>query len=145
MAYVSMMAALPYHLSDRYLLTSTYLYIIKRLHREVIRHFAFRLNGRLLDVDCGAAPYKPLFSCTTYIADGIREIVEDGTIGVLVPSKSSESLAEAIIVLLSDESRRRQMGEQARQRVSQMFSIQRAAAAVVGIYLSLLERKTRET
>ena len=67
MACEDMIAALPYHLSDRYLLTRTYLYIIKRLHRDTIRRFTSKLNGRLLDVGCGTSPYKPLFAHTTYI------------------------------------------------------------------------------
>lgn len=76
--------------------------------------------------------------------DGIPEVVEDGATGILVPPRQPELLAGAIVALLKDEGRRRQMGERARQRVSSMFSIQYAVAAIKEIYLSLLQRKSRE-
>lgn len=51
-------------ISDYYLLTRTYLYIIKRLDKEIIQHFAPSLTGILLDVGCGYKPYMPLFTKT---------------------------------------------------------------------------------
>lgn len=50
------------HLSDYYLLTRTFLYINKRLYREIIRPLASRLSGFLVDLGCGDAPYRPLFT-----------------------------------------------------------------------------------
>jgi glycosyltransferase involved in cell wall biosynthesis/SAM-dependent methyltransferase len=56
-------------LSDYYLLTRTFLYIVKRLHRETVEHFAPHLTGLLLDVGSGYAPYRPLFTnARKYIA-----------------------------------------------------------------------------
>lgn len=49
-------------LSDYYLLTRTFLYIVKRLHRETVQHFAPYLGGLLLDVGSGYSPYRTLFT-----------------------------------------------------------------------------------
>jgi len=45
---------------------------------------------------------------------GLTEYVEQDVTGLLVPPADTEQLAEAIVVLLKDKIRRRQMGEQAR-------------------------------
>jgi SAM-dependent methyltransferase len=49
-------------LSDYYLLTRTFLFIIKRLERQTIQHFAPYLSGLLLDVGSGYSPYRTLFT-----------------------------------------------------------------------------------
>ena len=46
---------------------------------------------------------------------GLRDTVRDGETGLLVPPRSPEALAEAIIALLSDSSRRQRMGEVGRE------------------------------
>ncbi|MFA6560866.1 MAG: glycosyltransferase [Verrucomicrobiia bacterium] len=55
---------------------------------------------------------------------GIPELVVDGTTGLLVEPRNPTSLAEAIISLLTDETRRRSMGEKGRARVLARHSIQ---------------------
>jgi glycosyltransferase involved in cell wall biosynthesis len=53
----------------------------------------------------------------TCAVGGIGDVVVDGDSGLLVPSGDVDRLAAAIVVLASDEDRRRQMGESARDRV----------------------------
>jgi glycosyltransferase involved in cell wall biosynthesis len=67
---------------------------------------------------------------------GNPEAVEDGLTGVLVPPESGTALAEALIALLGDPERRRRMGEAARARVAERFSIDLVAAE----HQSLLRR-----
>ncbi|MFA5193511.1 MAG: glycosyltransferase, partial [Verrucomicrobiia bacterium] len=55
---------------------------------------------------------------------GIPELVVDGITGLLVEPHNPASLAEAIVTLLTDETRRRQMGERGRQRILSHHSIQ---------------------
>ncbi len=69
---------------------------------------------------------------------GNPEAVEDGTTGVLVRPESADALAEALIALLRDPERRRRMGEAARARVAERFSIDLVAAE----HLALLHRLT---
>jgi len=59
---------------------------------------------------------------------GNPEAVEDGVTGLLVPPESATALADALIKLLADPERRRAMGEAARARVAERFSIDRIAA-----------------
>ena len=67
---------------------------------------------------------------------GNPEAVEDGVTGLLVPPESATALADALITLLADPERRRAMGEAARARVAERFSIDRIAAE----HLALLQR-----
>ena len=67
---------------------------------------------------------------------GNPEAVVDGTTGVLVPPESGTALAEALIALLGDPERRRRMGEAARARVAERFSIDLVAHE----HLALLHR-----
>jgi glycosyltransferase involved in cell wall biosynthesis len=52
---------------------------------------------------------------------GIPEAVEDGRSGVLIPSGDATALADAVLSLLADEARRREMGRLARARVLERF------------------------
>src|SRR5690606_33553846 len=53
---------------------------------------------------------------------GIPEVVADGVTGILVPPADPESLADAMADLLTDEARRRTMGERGRERAAEIFS-----------------------
>lgn len=52
---------------------------------------------------------------------GIPEAIEDGCSGVLVPPGNPHILADAVLHLLTDEGRRREMGRLARARVLERF------------------------
>ena len=53
---------------------------------------------------------------------GSREEIENGENGILVPVKSPDRLAKAIILLLSDQNRAKELGENARLRVEKYFN-----------------------
>ena len=55
---------------------------------------------------------------------GIPELVVDDSTGLLVEPRDPASLAETIITLLTDEARRRSMGEKGRERILARHSIQ---------------------
>ncbi len=52
---------------------------------------------------------------------GLPDTVRDGETGLLVPANSPDAMAAAIVTLLSDAQRRRQMGRAAREWVSKHF------------------------
>lgn len=65
---------------------------------------------------------------------GIPDMVIDGQTGLLVPPNDAYSLAEAIITLLKDESKRRQMGHQARNFAETELSWSRIAQKIFEVY-----------
>jgi L-malate glycosyltransferase len=67
-------------------------------------------------------------------AGGIPEAVADGVTGRLVPPADDESLARAIVDVLRDEARRREMGEAGRRRVVEEFSIEQMVEGTLAAY-----------
>ena len=69
---------------------------------------------------------------------GNPELIDDGKTGFLIGPDSLEELAEKIIGLLTDEQRRRTMGQEARLRVEKLFDVKRNAKKTQEIYLELM-------
>lgn len=69
-------------LSDYYLLTQSFLFIIKRLQRETLVELARQLEGRLIDVGCGSSPYRPLFTnISDYVGIDLEESRRSTAVG----------------------------------------------------------------
>jgi glycosyltransferase involved in cell wall biosynthesis len=85
---------------------------------------------------CGA----PVVATT---AGALREIVEDGVSGLLVPPGDVEALAAAIRALLEDPERCRQMGEAGARRARERFSWERTAQETLALYEEVLGRPLR--
>lgn len=47
-----------YFASNYYLLTRTFVFIVKRLHRRAVKNLGKKLYGTVLDVGCGYQPYR---------------------------------------------------------------------------------------
>jgi glycosyltransferase involved in cell wall biosynthesis len=75
--------------------------------------------------------------------DGLREAVEDGATGLLVPPRDPARLAASVLELLDDPERMREMGRRARSRVQERFAVQRIAPQWEALYERLLERRRR--
>jgi len=73
---------------------------------------------------------------------GCREIVTDGTTGLLVPMRDSEALAESVLSLLQDDDLRRQIGVAGRQRIVEKYTESRVAERGMEIYTALVSRRT---
>ncbi len=61
---------------------------------------------------------KPVVS---YDVDGAREVVRDGETGFLLPPRSIEPLAAALVRLASDAALRQRLGRQGRERFTEQF------------------------
>ncbi len=72
---------------------------------------------------------------------GNPEAVEDGTTGRLVPPGDSSSLAESILDLIKDETKRKRMGEAGRERAEKLFSIEKNISQIEKVYEELLCQK----
>jgi glycosyltransferase involved in cell wall biosynthesis len=71
--------------------------------------------------------------------DGITEQITDGVDGILVPPKDPSALAEAVIRVLNDKERARNMGSSARKKVEEEFSVEKMVAKTEDVYMSLLK------
>lgn len=79
---------------------------------------------------------RPTIGCN---AGGPTDIIAHGETGLLVPPESPMELAEAIICLLGDFHRRREMGIAGRQRFLQLFTHRKMAEGFVDFYHELLK------
>ena len=71
--------------------------------------------------------------------DSIPELVEDGVSGILVRPNRPEALAAKVIEILGDRERALLLGERARERVGERFTL----AGMLGSYESLYEELLR--
>lgn len=67
----------------------------------------------------------------------LPELVEDGVSGLIVDPDTPENLADAMVRIFQDESRRQAMGVAARQRVMTHFSLTRQVEQTEQIYQTL--------
>jgi glycosyltransferase involved in cell wall biosynthesis len=65
---------------------------------------------------------------------GIPELVQAGRTGVLVEPRDHAAMAREIVRLLKDDGLRRQMGEAARTRVAERFTVERMVAETAAVY-----------
>lgn len=118
-------------------------------------HFAGLQNGgrpgyyATADIFCtpctkasfGVVLLEAMASATPIVAsdiNGYRLVMRDGEQGRLVSGQQREAFAGALLELLRDPSRRRQMGEAGRRLVLDSFSWSHIAARVERYYLKLL-------
>ena len=69
---------------------------------------------------------------------GVPEVVADGETGLLVPPRDHEALADRIILLLKDGTRRARMGEAALKRARKLFTVDRMVDETLSTYKRLL-------
>ena len=65
---------------------------------------------------------------------GIPEMIVDGETGLLVPAQDPKALAEALALLIEDPSLVRRMGQAARRRCEDVFSLERHVENVLRVY-----------
>ena len=83
---------------------------------------------------------KPVVS---YDVDGAREVVITGETGYLLPPKSIEPLADALIELAGDDDLRRRLGEEGRRRFTDQFRHEEMTRQLRELYQQLLAEKGR--
>ena len=77
-------------------------------------------------------------------AGGVREIVEEGVIGLVVPPGDVKALRDAMLKILSDPGAASAMGAAGRERVLEYFEIGRQSRRLEGEMLSVLREKDRK-
>jgi glycosyltransferase involved in cell wall biosynthesis len=71
-------------------------------------------------------------------AGGLAEVVEDGVSGLQCPVDDSQAFAAAVARLLSDSGLRARLGAAARQRVEQLYAIERVCDQLERFYESIV-------
>ncbi len=69
---------------------------------------------------------------------GNQEIVHSGEVGLIVPPKNAEKMAEAMVELLTDAKLRERLGRNARKRAEQHLDIGTTARKIEALYRELL-------
>jgi glycosyltransferase involved in cell wall biosynthesis len=87
-------------------------------------------------MSCGKA-------CIATDIPGVRDIIEDGKNGLLVPPENVAALAEAIDRLSSSPELRSSFGVAARKRIEERFSIEREVADHEDLYAGIFPRIKR--
>ena len=84
------------------------------------------------------ASSKPVIATNS---GGNPEAVEDGATGLLVPPEDPNKLAESILTLIKDKTKRNQMGEAGRKRAEKLFNIEKNVFRIEKVYEELLCQK----
>lgn len=74
---------------------------------------------------------------------GISELVINGETGIIVPPLNVPGLAKAIEELLSNEEKRKRMGERGYNRIKEEFSLEKMVRSISAIYLELMQESKR--
>jgi glycosyltransferase involved in cell wall biosynthesis len=70
--------------------------------------------------------------------DGVLDIVIDGETGIQVPPRDAQALANALMLLIQDNERRRLFGEAGRKRVEKTFDLRQRTETMEGLYAQVL-------
>ena len=76
---------------------------------------------------------------------GIPEVVNDGETGLLVPPGVPEALSKAIIELLRNPKKAKEMGEKGRNQVKEKFTTKKMLSEIEHVYQSLINRREVKT
>jgi glycosyltransferase involved in cell wall biosynthesis len=72
--------------------------------------------------------------------EGPAEIIENGISGILVPPKDSAALADALVKVFDSPEWAREIGENARKRVLEKFTMETMVESWIDCYKSVLDR-----
>ncbi len=74
---------------------------------------------------------------------GLPEIVKDGETGILVESDDAHALAEAIVYLLKNPEKRKEMGLAGRRLLEEFLTADKMAGHIYSIYISVISEQER--
>ena len=79
----------------------------------------------------------------TTAVPGIEAIVDDGVTGLIAPIGDGRALADRILDLLRDGTRRHEMGRRARELARERFSRERQIAAIADMWRAVVDRSAK--
>ncbi|MBA7511768.1 Alpha-maltose-1-phosphate synthase [subsurface metagenome] len=95
----------------------------------------------------GIVPLAYAFKKPVVVTDvgSIPEVVDNGKTGYIVPPKDPEKLAEAIIDLLRDKEKRREMGENGYKKTEEELSWDNIAVKTIEVYKKALSDRCKSS
>ncbi len=100
-----------------------------------------------VDCDASSAVLKEALACgVPAVATSVgsaAEILRDGETGLIVPPRQPARLAAAILALVEDPGRAREMGRRGSRDVARRFTPDRLAAGTLRVYERVIERFRR--
>jgi glycosyltransferase involved in cell wall biosynthesis len=93
----------------------------------------------------GIVPLAYAFKKPVVVTDvgSIPEVVDNGKTGYIIPPRNPKKLAEAIIDLLKDKEKRREMGENAYRKTEEELSWDNIAVKTIEVYKKALSDRFR--
>jgi glycosyltransferase involved in cell wall biosynthesis len=79
----------------------------------------------------------PIVACNV---PGVRDIIQNGDNGVLVPPRAPERIAEAVEALIQDSERRRDLAARARNAAVSRYSINKTLDQLYALYDNCLAK-----
>jgi glycosyltransferase involved in cell wall biosynthesis len=108
--------------------------VLSEVAVSVLPSFSEGLSNTLLESMAAGVPVV-----ATRVG-GNPEVIEDGETGLLVPPRDAAALADAIYLLLENPKLASRFGQAGRQRVVELFSLERMIGETERLYLSLLNQ-----
>jgi glycosyltransferase involved in cell wall biosynthesis len=84
------------------------------------------------------AQQKPVVAT---LCEGTTEIIENGRAGFLVKTSDANEMAEKIQILLSDNRLRKQMGESAKRKIQDSFTLEQMTNNYITLYRRIVKNK----
>lgn len=103
---------------------------MEKIELLVVPSIAFESFGMVI---LEAMKHKKPVICTDY--GGMKEVVEDGVTGLVVPASDVPALAQAVTKLMGSSELRGEMGEAGYQRLSKFFTSEIMAAQYDDLFL----------
>ncbi len=75
---------------------------------------------------------------------GIRELIDDGVSGFIVPSEDTEAMVEKVMRLLDSAELRRKVGMAGREKMMREFTVERMTDRLQNVYIEVLRKKGYE-
>jgi glycosyltransferase involved in cell wall biosynthesis len=113
---------------------------------ELIKHYC---NARIVVIpslfEGFGLPAVEAMACGTPVVatevGALPEVIGKDGAGILVPPKDPSAMERAIVSLLSDEKKCKEMGMKGRKRVEEMFSWRKTAIETVNVYREVIVSK----
>jgi glycosyltransferase involved in cell wall biosynthesis len=124
------------HLSDRIVFTGFYPDALVAMRAcDIMTMLSVGYEGQGYVILEAMALSRPVIACNIR---GLKEVVEDGETGLLVPPANSQVLANALRQLIHNEPQRLSMGRAGRRCFEERFTLDRMLANTQSLYKEIL-------